>query len=157
MKKRHAKHEVHSRRGAGPRREGGPWPASLFDARLVGVMLAIKALVLLYGAQAYVVWSDKGLATFYDWLSIWNRWDAPHYLDIARAGYVAQGVEARWIVFYPLYPWLVRACAFILGDELVSTFFVSLPISIAVKPRQPCDAITIKSQFLDLAVSMIAL
>jgi hypothetical protein len=39
----------------------------------------------------------------------------------------------------------------------VSTFFVSLPISIAVKPRQPCDAITIKSQFLDVAVSMIAL
>jgi Gpi18-like mannosyltransferase len=131
MKKRHAKHEAHSGRGAGPRRAGGSRLASVFDARLVGVMLAIKALVLLYGAQAYAVWSDKGLASFYDWLSIWNRWDAPHYLDIARAGYVAGGVEARWIVFYPLYPWLVRACAFVLGDELVSAFFVSTVASLA--------------------------
>ena len=39
----------------------------------------------------------------------------------------------------------------------VRTFFVSLPISIPVKPRQPCDAMTIKSHPLDVAVSMIAL
>src|SRR5947209_17984214 len=96
----------------------------MFDARLVRLMLAVKALVLLFGVQAFVVSSNQRLGSFYEWLSIWNRWDAPHYLDIARMGYVSEGVEARWIVFYPLYPWLIRAFAFVLRDELVRAFFV---------------------------------
>jgi hypothetical protein len=130
MKKKGARHKEvsapkHSARGGGSRL------ASLFDARLVALMLAVKALVLFYGAQAYVVYSNQSLASLYDRLAIWNRWDAPHYLDIARAGYVAQGVEARWIVFYPLYPWLVRACAFVLRDGLVAAFFVSTVASLA--------------------------
>jgi Dolichyl-phosphate-mannose-protein mannosyltransferase len=129
MKKKAVRHrEAHASKHSA---RDGSRLASLFDARLVALMLAVKALVLVYGAQAYVVWSNKGLASFYDWLAIWNRWDAPHYLDIARAGYVAQGVEARWIVFYPLYPWLVRACAFVLRDGLLSAFFVSTVASLA--------------------------
>ena len=102
-----------------------------FDARAAGLVLAVKALVLLYGVQAYVVWKNERLASFYDWLAIWNRWDAPHYLDLARGGYVAGGVEARWIVFYPLYPWLVRAAAVVLRDELLAAFFVSGVASVA--------------------------
>ena len=58
-------------------------------------------------------------------LEVWNRWDAPHYLDIARQGYVSTGEESRWIVFYPLYPWLVRAASLVLRDELLAAFFVS--------------------------------
>jgi hypothetical protein len=40
-------------------------------------------------------------------------------------------VQARWIVFYPLYPWLVRVCSFVLGDYLLSAFFVSAVASVA--------------------------
>lgn len=99
--------------------------ATLFDARIIRLVLGVKAVILLFGAQAYVVSSNRQFESFYDWLAIWNRWDAPHYLDIARAGYVSTGVEARWIVFYPLYPWLVRAFSLFLRDELLSAFFVS--------------------------------
>lgn len=102
-----------------------------FDARVVGLVLAVKALLLLYGVQAFVVWRNEWVGSFYNWLTIWNRWDAPHYLDIARMGYVSEGVEARWIVFFPLYPWLVRVAAFFLRDELVAAFFVSGLASIA--------------------------
>ena len=130
MKKKGGRHrEAHASKPA--TQHGGSRLAALFDARLVALMLALKALVLVYGAQAYVVSSNKSLASVYERLAIWNRWDAPHYLDIASAGYVAEGVEARWIVFYPLYPWLVRACAFVLRDELVSAFFVSTIASLA--------------------------
>lgn len=110
------------------------WTARLpawFDARAAGLVLASKALVLLYGAQSYVVWKNERPGSFYDWLAIWNRWDAPHYLDLARAGYVSAGVEARWIVFYPLYPWLVRAASFVLRDWLLAAFFVSGVASVA--------------------------
>jgi hypothetical protein len=130
MKKKVIRHEETSASEAAARR-GVERLAALFDARLVGVMLCVKALVLLYGVQAHVVSSNQSLASFYDWLAIWNRWDAPHYLDLARTGYVAAGVESRWIVFYPLYPWLVRACAFVLRDELLAAFFVSTVASLA--------------------------
>ena len=101
------------------------------DTRAAGLVLAVKALLLVYGAQAFVVWKNERLGSFYDWLAIWNRWDAPHYLDLARMGYVREGVEARWIVFYPLYPWLVRAAAFVLRDEMLGAFFVSAVASVA--------------------------
>src|SRR5688500_13933486 len=107
-KKRPARHKEHT--AAAPR-----LPAWL-DARVVGLVLAVKALLLLYAAQAFVITKNERLGSFYDWLAVWTRWDAPHYLDIARMGYVSEGVEARWIVFYPLYPWLVRAASFALRD-----------------------------------------
>jgi hypothetical protein len=37
-----------------------------------------------------------------------NRWDAPHYLDIARNWYVNSGDPANFIVFFPLYPVITR-------------------------------------------------
>ncbi|HZT60660.1 MAG TPA: glycosyltransferase family 39 protein [Pyrinomonadaceae bacterium] len=136
MKKKGAQHkEHHAAKGvqhkeplAKASRAGGSSLAELFDARLVVLMLAVKALVLLFGVQAFAVSSNQSPG---GWLAIWNRWDAPHYLDIARMGYVREGVEARWIVFYPLYPWLVRAFAFVTRDELLSAFFVSTVASLA--------------------------
>jgi Gpi18-like mannosyltransferase len=77
------------------------------------------------------VWKNERVGSFYDWLAIWNRWDAPHYLDLARMGYVSGGVEARWIVFYPLYPWLVRAVAFVVRDDMLAAFVVSGVASVA--------------------------
>jgi len=104
---------------------------SLWDWRVAAFVLGAKALVFLFAAQAFVVSKNERPGSFYDWLSVWNRWDAPHYLDIARMGYVKEGVESRWVVFYPLYPWLVRASSFVLRDELVSAFFVSTLASVA--------------------------
>jgi Gpi18-like mannosyltransferase len=101
------------------------------DARVAGLVLAVKALVLFYGVQAFVMWKNEEVGSLYNWLAIWNRWDAPHYLDIARMGYVSEGVEARWIVFFPLYPWLVRAASLVLRDGLLAAFFVSGVASVA--------------------------
>ncbi len=112
-------------------RERTPLLPAWFDARAAGLVLAVKALLLWYGAQAFVIWKNERPATYYDWLALWNRWDAPHYLDIARAGYVSEGVEARWIVFYPLYPWLVRAASWLSGDGLTAAFLVSGAASVA--------------------------
>jgi Gpi18-like mannosyltransferase len=85
-------------------------------------------LLVVYGAAAFTVLQNQWAG---GWLEIWNRWDAPHYLDIARQGYVSTGEESRWIVFYPLYPWLVRVAAFVLRDYLLSAFLVSALASVA--------------------------
>ncbi|HYP53406.1 MAG TPA: hypothetical protein VEQ42_07690, partial [Pyrinomonadaceae bacterium] len=83
------------------------------DWSLVGFMLAVKSLVFLFGVQAYQLLSNRSPGGFYGWLEIWNRWDAPHYLDLARGGYTNVGNQRPWLVFYPLYPWAVRAFGYL--------------------------------------------
>lgn len=100
------------------------------DWSVVALILAIKALVLIFGGLAYTVWQNKVPAGLYGWLEIWNRWDGPHYIDIARDGYVTQGDERNWIVFYPLYPWAIRLLTLVMRDYLLSAFAVSALASV---------------------------
>ena len=41
-------------------------------------------------------------------MNMFNHWDAPHYVAIAKNGYVNTGDAANFIVFFPLYPILIR-------------------------------------------------
>jgi 4-amino-4-deoxy-L-arabinose transferase-like glycosyltransferase len=82
-------------------------------------------------------------------LQIWNWWDAPHYLDLAVLSYRAVDPGARfidgyqraypgdlplYIVFFPLFPWLVGAVNALLHEPLVSAFIVSTVASLFVAP-----------------------
>ena len=62
-----------------------------------------------------------------DSLGIWNQLgtDSQHYLNIAQNGYVATGDDRLLIVFFPLYPLLVRGVHFIIDNYLVSGLVVS--------------------------------
>ena len=100
------------------------------DRWAVALMLAVKVLVLVFGVQVYTVFQNRRLAAS-EWLTIWNRWDALHYLGIARQGYMSTGEHSIWIVFFPLYPGLVRLSAIILRDFLFSAFLVSALASVA--------------------------
>lgn len=59
----------------------------------------------------------------------WIRWDGPHYIDIAKYGYQTQGEEALWIVFYPLYPLLIKIFSFVFQDFPLSTIALSTVFS----------------------------
>ena len=62
-----------------------------------------------------------------DRLGIWNQLgtDSQHYLNIAEHGYVNTGDDRLLIVFFPLYPLLVRGVHFIVQNYLVSGLIVS--------------------------------
>jgi hypothetical protein len=51
-----------------------------------------------------------------------DRWDAVHYLEIARHGYV----DAGHTPFFPLYPMLIRVLGLALGSDLVAAAAISL-------------------------------
>ncbi len=53
-------------------------------------------------------------------LAVWGRWDAEHYLGIARNGY--SGTEPA---FFPLYPLLIRIVGTLTGSELIAGMIVS--------------------------------
>jgi hypothetical protein len=116
------------------------------EVLLVFATIAIKALLLLGGAAAYVwlgVHADGPLG-------VWNRWDAPHYLDIVVFGYravdagdlvgpdgyrsVYPGDLPLYIVFYPLYPWLATVVNAGIGSPLASALVVSGLASLLVAP-----------------------
>src|ERR1051325_4001718 len=100
MKKKGARREAHTEptphaervEARAPARGG--WRASLaslWDWRVAVFVLGVKALVFFYAAQSYGVWKNERPGSLYEWLAVWNRWGAPHYLDIARMGYVSEG------------------------------------------------------------------
>ena len=53
-------------------------------------------------------------------LAVWGRWDAEHYLGIARDGY--SGTEPA---FFPLYPMLIRALGRMTGSDLIAALLIS--------------------------------
>lgn len=63
----------------------------------------------------------------FDSLGIWNQLgtDSQHYLNIAQNGYVSTGDDRLLIVFFPLYPYLVRLFHYVFENYLVSGLIVS--------------------------------
>jgi len=95
------------------------------------MVLTVKMLILLYGVVSYQILTDRPLLSVHAALEIWNHWDGPHYLDLARYGYQPEGEIRLFLVFYPLYPLLVRLFAILTGDYLVAAFILSGVASVA--------------------------
>jgi hypothetical protein len=53
-------------------------------------------------------------------LAVWGRWDAVHYLDIARRGYYGTDMA-----FFPLYPGLIKLVSLFVGDRLLAGLLIS--------------------------------
>jgi hypothetical protein len=118
------------------------------DRILIGLTLATKVGVFVIGALVYV--SAQGGLDARGVLEVWNRWDAPHYLDLVVFGYRAEdagnlvgpeGYRSRYpgdlplyIVFYPLFPWAATAVNALLGDPLLSALLVATAASLLVGP-----------------------
>jgi Gpi18-like mannosyltransferase len=74
------------------------------------VVIAAKVLVFAIGyAAAYMHGSGAPLTIL---AGQFNKWDAPHYVYIAQNWYVNTGDAANFIVFFPLYPLLIRLFTF---------------------------------------------
>lgn len=77
----------------------------------ISIAVIVKLLVFSVGyVSAYAValthgYSTQPLGLF---MNMFAHWDSPHYMYIAQHGYVNQGDPANFIVFFPLYPLLVR-------------------------------------------------
>jgi len=115
------------------------------DVEIIGVTLAIKVALLFGGVLAYFLVSGSVPAP----LDAWHRWDAPHYTDIAVFGYRADdpgtltapgyrqtfpGDLDLYIVFFPLFPWLVAGVDAVIGAPIVAAFTVTSVASLFVAP-----------------------
>src|ERR1700758_4191364 len=101
------------------------------DRSVAAMVLVIKAAVLVFGALSFQVTNNERVDTLTQLLSIWNRWDGPQYLLIAQHGYAPIGDQRLALVFFPLYPWLIRLAARVVRDSVLSAFLVSTLASVA--------------------------
>lgn len=67
-------------------------------------------LCILYGAGLLCCAVTRGSVSWEIFRSAWFRWDANHYRQLAEVGYrgSVENGEHLLLVFFPLYPWLVR-------------------------------------------------
>ncbi len=83
---------------------------------IIGLWLITKLILLIVGLYA----SQNP-----HWWMSWIQWDGPHYIDIAKYGYETSGEHALWIVFYPLYPLLVKIYSLFLNSYELAIILVS--------------------------------
>jgi hypothetical protein len=102
------------------------------ELTILSLVVVIKTLLFVYGASAYQVYKNKMLPTTMERFEIWHQWDAAHYVGIAASGYQAGGEWYFRLVFYPLYPWLSRACAYLTRDYHTGALLVSTIASFAL-------------------------
>jgi hypothetical protein len=88
-------------------------PYSLKITLLIALTAKLAVFVIGY-SSAYVTASSAGASTepLQLLMNQFCKWDGPHYMFIAQNGYVNEGDPANFIVFFPLYPLLVRLITF---------------------------------------------
>ncbi|ORE88590.1 putative integral membrane protein [Oceanococcus atlanticus] len=98
--------------------------------RALGLSLTLLAithvLVWLLGIWSVEIINNSQTGSLWQSFAMWNRWDTPHYLDLARHGYSNHGELGLFIVFFPAYPALVRVLTPLTGDAYMSALLISL-------------------------------
>ena len=98
--------------------------------QIIAVVIGIKGILLVFGGQVFQALADQKLATFVEWLNIWHRWDAVHYRKLAEVGYSGAGEMRPLMVFYPLFPWMIRFLTYLTDNYVLSTFLISTVASV---------------------------
>lgn len=88
-------------------------------------LLSRLSLYLLAYGMYRLMGLEGSLAASFE--RLWSHWDAAHYVGIAEEGYTAVGDERLRLVFFPLYPLLMRLFSPLTGgDVFLSGTAVSL-------------------------------
>lgn len=88
---------------------------------LFAIIFVIKAATFLLSYVSFQIFQNTTPTI----LELWNRWDTSNYINIAENGYTNVGHSSLFIVFFPLYPLLIRLFAVFIGDYLFSAMVVS--------------------------------
>lgn len=80
------------------------------EIMLLGMSILLHVLIMGIAFAAYKAQNtDAGLSII--WERMTTAGDAPHYLFLAEEGYQSFGEKENLIVFYPLYPFMIRIFA----------------------------------------------
>ena len=83
--------------------------------RIALVLIGVRVFMLILGFIFFKMRMPEGsLGTFENWLA--QAGDIPHFLHIAEHGYSVGDEFENLVVFYPLFPLLIRLFSFVFRD-----------------------------------------
>jgi len=95
-------------------------------AALIGLLSRLMLYVLAYAMYRLLGVGGDGLMQSLE--PLWTHWDTRHYIGIAQEWYTSVGDERLRLVFFPLYPLLMRLLSMITG---ANAFYSGVLISLA--------------------------
>lgn len=104
---------------------------------IIGIIfeaLFIRTIVLIAAAVALRLFMDDNtILTWSGYLKEWEKWDAVHYIRLAKGGYTAyyENGEPILLAFFPLYSIIVSCMKLIIPNYLLSGLLVSILCYIA--------------------------
>lgn len=107
------------------RREGTTVSGQTLWRVFVGALL-FRLLYALAGLLLYNIISGSYLGVA-ELSSLWSRWDAPHYIKLVELGYdgYRENGQPLFLVFFPLYVWIVRGVRVLISDTALAGMVVS--------------------------------
>lgn len=91
---------------------------------ILPIILTVIIGTFVFGIVSHLVIENRFPESLLD---LWNTWDVQHYIKIAKFGYPALFEDGRnlQIVFFPLYPLLIKLFSFVFQNYIVSALIVS--------------------------------
>lgn len=93
--------------------------------QVFSLSILFRLAVLLLGFL--ILWRLADVTRLVDTLPFWKRWDAWHYVGLAEQGYRGYTEDGQhlFLVFFPLYVWLMRLFRLLVGDTIGAGLLVS--------------------------------
>lgn len=90
--------------------------------------ILLRLAVYILSGCIMAMFGDYENIQLQDFLDTWTRWDSTHYLNIAQNGYMGaiENGEHLFLVFYPLYPWIIRITTLITQNYQISGLLISV-------------------------------
>ncbi|WP_135548575.1 mannosyltransferase family protein [Paenibacillus cymbidii] len=92
---------------------------------VIGLFLVTRLLIAAASLSYAAATLQPGQDLWWNLGLWWFEYDSYHYINIAEHGYAAAGEDAKLIVFYPLYPLLVKLVSFVITNVYVAGIVVS--------------------------------
>jgi hypothetical protein len=110
--------------------ESSIWRAALLAAGVAAVLFLVSGL-----AVALLPWSGQPHVfpafTGHRWVEGWAQWDSGWYYRIARDGYSYVDGQQSTVVFFPVYPLLMRAAGGVVGSDYLAGILVTAAAGVA--------------------------
>ena len=101
-------------------------PYSKSEGRKVLLFAAAVRLAMLVISFVMLEHINGAAPSVTTWLYASRGWDSGHYITLARYGYVfAENGRNIFLVFFPLYVYLIRITAFVIRNYMVSAYIVA--------------------------------
>lgn len=97
-----------------------PWKQAL---KLVGITRLAFGLIAYVAAWLLTVSSNGSLNESFP--ELFNRWDAVHFIEVARFGYTSPLTDPHATAFFPLYPLTIKALSAVGITEALAGMLVS--------------------------------